>query len=165
MKICNKCHLEKLETDFYKKSTAKDGLFWWCRACHKEYVKAKYAQAYANPEFAVKENLRVQIYYKLNPDKDIRVWPTGAKAAANVAKYRSNKDKRTPKWLTEEDIWMISEAYELASIRTKLFGFVWEVDHIVPLRGKLVSGLHVPHNLQIIPKVDNVKKSNQFIVS
>ena len=88
-----------------------------------------------------------------------------AQWTAKTRRYQAAKENRTPNWLTDEDVWMISEAYELASIRTKLFGFVWEVDHVVPLRGKLVSGLHVPHNLQIIPKRDNVKKSNHFTVT
>ena len=165
MKTCNKCCVEKPTTEFYKKTTAKDGLFWWCRDCHKTYVKNKYALAYADQAFATKENKRVQEYYKSNPDKDIRVWPTGAKAIANVVKYRNGKEKRTPKWLNADDIWMMEEAYILAALRTKIFGFAWEVDHTIPLRGKLASGLHVPHNLQVIPKVDNRNKSNRFIVT
>ena len=52
MKTCNKCHVEKPKSEFYKKSTASDGLFWWCRDCHKVYVKAKYALAYTDKDFA-----------------------------------------------------------------------------------------------------------------
>jgi hypothetical protein len=165
MKNCNKCGIEKPVTEFYKKTTAKDGLFWWCRDCHKTYVKNKYALAYEDQAFAAKENKRVQEYYKQNPDKANRSWPTGAKAVANVAKYRNGKAKRTPKWLNSDDIWMMEEAYTLAALRTKIFNFAWEVDHTIPLRGKLASGLHVPHNLQVIPKVDNRNKSNRFIVT
>jgi hypothetical protein len=165
MKTCNKCYKNKPVTEFYKKSTAKDGLFWWCRECHKTYVKGKYAQAYKNPTFAAQEKLRVRRYYELNPDKKNRIWPTGHQVVANVAKYRSSKDKRTPQWLTSDDLWMISEAYELAALRTKIFGFPWHVDHVIPLRGRIASGLHVPNNLQVIPGRDNIRKSNQFSVS
>jgi hypothetical protein len=78
------------------------------------------------------------------------------------ADYQHSKIQRTPKWLTEEDFWMIKEIYSLASLRSKVFGFSWHVDHIIPVRGKKVSGLHVPSNLQVIPWIDNVKKHNKF---
>jgi hypothetical protein len=82
--------------------------------------------------------------------------------AVYEAQYQNAKIKRTPKWLSDDDFWMIKEIYDLASLRTKLFGFLWHVDHIVPIRGKKVSGLHTPENLQVIPWIDNVKKSNKF---
>jgi hypothetical protein len=86
------------------------------------------------------------------------------KVNADTAKRRIAKMHRTPAWLTVDDLWVIEQAYELAALRTKLFGFSWHVDHILPLQGKKVSGLHVPNNLQVIPWVDNVRKANRFEV-
>ena len=63
----------------------------------------------------------------------------------------------------EDDYWMIEQAYELSALRTKIFGFKWHVDHIIPLRGRNVSGLHVPLNLQVIPGVINQTKSNKLL--
>jgi hypothetical protein len=84
------------------------------------------------------------------------------KVNANTVKRRLAKANRTPAWLTTDDYWMIEQAYELATLRTELFGFAWHVDHVLPLQGKLVSGFHTPYNLQVIPGVDNVRKSNTF---
>ena len=85
------------------------------------------------------------------------------KVQADTVKRRAAKMKRTPAWLSVDDFWLIEQAYELAQLRTKLFGFSWHVDHIVPLQGKYVSGLHVPENLQVIPGVENVSKANRYL--
>ena len=84
------------------------------------------------------------------------------KVASNTRRYQVSKMNRTPKWLTKDDLWLIKEAYELAALRTKVFGFSWHVDHIIPLQGKLVSGLHVIENLQVIPGIENKIKMNSF---
>jgi hypothetical protein len=81
---------------------------------------------------------------------------------ARQNKYRSDKDNRTPKWLDKEDLWLIKQAYELAQIRRKLFKTEWHVDHIIPLRGDNVSGLHIIDNIQVIPKLENILKNNKY---
>lgn len=87
------------------------------------------------------------------------------KINASVARREAAKAQRTPAWLTEDEHWVIEQAYELAALRTKLFGMAWHVDHVFPLRGKTVSGLHVPANLQVIPWVENLRKGNRMEVA
>ena len=82
--------------------------------------------------------------------------------ASSVAVAKANRLKRTPKWVTSEDRWVIREIYALAALRTKLLGFTWHVDHIIPLQGKNVSGLHVPANLNVIPARENQMKHNKY---
>ena len=77
-----------------------------------------------------------------------------------TANYR--QAKRTPAWLTEVDHERIANVYKLATLQSKITGTTWHVDHIIPLRGEYVSGLHVPSNLQAIPGVDNVRKNNSY---
>lgn len=69
---------------------------------------------------------------------------------------------RVPKWESDDDRFLIEEIYNLSLLRSKLTNIPWEVDHIIPLKGKLVSGLHTPSNLQVIPAVINREKSNKF---
>lgn len=115
-------------------------------------VKGHNANQYAKHTEKIKEHVRK--WGKNNPSKILSY--TRASQAKRIL--------RSPKWLTEEDRWMIQEAYDLAALRTKLLGFSWHVDHIIPLQGKIVSGLHVPLNLQVIPGKDNVAKANQYEV-
>ena len=139
------------------------GVYAWA-AAHPEKVKeAKKKYAERNKE-AVKQ--RIKDWMDKNPEKmkQIRMnWylANKHKAAAIVRKRQASKLKRTPKWLTDDDKWLMQQAYELASLRTKMFGFLWTVDHIIPLQGKKVSGLHVPWNLQVIPAKENYSKGNR----
>lgn len=79
----------------------------------------------------------------------------------NQKKREALKKKATPPWLTEVDIVCMDYLYKLA----KSFDEPLEVDHIIPLQGKLVCGLHVPSNLQILTKVENRMKHNKFEVA
>jgi len=78
------------------------------------------------------------------------------------AKRRAARLNRTPIWLTDADHAEIRHIYKVAAQRTKKTGIEWHVDHIIPLRGKNVSGLHVPGNLKVVPALDNFRKGNKW---
>jgi hypothetical protein len=84
------------------------------------------------------------------------------RAKRNLWTTNYREAKRTPAWLTKIDLERIANVYKLATLQSKITGTTWHVDHIIPLRGKYVSGLHVPSNLQAIPGVDNVRKNNSY---
>jgi len=82
-----------------------------------------------------------------------------------VARRKAAKLMRTPLWVGPDERWLMREAYELAAVRTKMLGFLWHVDHIIPLQGARVSGLHVPNNLQVLPALANIRKKNHYEVA
>ncbi len=86
-----------------------------------------------------------------------------AKRAANRAKRRCSQLQRTPKWVSVEETLQIKALYQQAKDLQKDTGKVWHVDHIIPLQGKEVSGLHVLSNLQILLADENLKKGNKLI--
>ena len=93
-----------------------------------------------------------------------KMWRT-TQAHKNVAKsekYRAAQLQRIPVWASIEDMWVFEEAAALARLREQLVGGKWHVDHIYPLQGALVSGLHVMDNLQVVPATFNASKLNRY---
>ena len=136
-----------------------------CPRFTPEELKAKEQAYYQNRKDIA--DAQHKKWRKANPEKMneyFKKYKQKHKARVNAtnAKRHADKLKRTPSWLTKDDLWLIKEAYELAALRTKMFGFKWHVDHIVPLKGKRVSGLHIINNLQVIPGIENMKKNNIF---
>lgn len=81
-------------------------------------------------------------------------------------KHRRDKHKQaTPKWLSLEQKAAIRKMYIDAMTVSKVTGVSYVVDHIIPLRGQDVCGLHVPWNLQIMSREENLKKSNKLLAS
>ena len=102
-----------------------------------------------------------------NPDKRAKFSSQWRKENPEVMNAHKGKRRaavilRYPKWITEDDVWLMKEVYDLANLRTVTFGVSWTVDHIIPLQGKKVSGLHVPTNLQVITRKANSSKSNIY---
>lgn len=78
-------------------------------------------------------------------------------ALALSSRRRARKLQAMPNWLTDEHHDQMAKLYAAA----RQFGC--HVDHIVPLLGKTVCGLHVPWNLQILDPESNLKKGNRLL--
>lgn len=100
-----------------------------------------------NPEAA---KLYSQQWTRNNPDKN----------TARAARYRASKTRATPPWVAHDELFPV---YELARRLTSITGVLHHVDHIVPLKGKAVCGLHVPWNLRAIPALENTKKGAKLL--
>ena len=173
---CSCCGEEKTTDYFYKKSDRPRGYQSFCKNCagnvvkkhrednrdrYKELERKRYAQ---NPERRIQSVLKSQdknretfnsyrrSYNKLNRAK-VTSW--------DKAK-RLRRENRVPVWLTDKHKKEIQDYYWLAQDLKKVTGEDYHVDHIVPLNGKNISGLHVPWNLQVLPSDINMRKSNSF---
>lgn len=191
MKYCKKCDNTKPKSDFGKNKNTKDGLQFYCKDCckatTKRYREANKEKYYASAKRWAKENpervkkskrkrylaRREEIleekkkYYKDNRESILdykkaygRV--NRGKRNAIEAKRYAEKLKRTPDWLTEQHLKEIEEFYWLARDLYRVTGEKYHVDHIIPLQGENISGLHVPWNLQVLPADVNISKGNKY---
>lgn len=128
-------------------------------ACKKYYERNKDNVRAMNDEWA-----------KQNPEKMRQAWKSYAKRnpdikLAQAARRRASKRRAYAAWDRELTNFVVREAVELCKMRKQLFGIEWHVDHVVPLAGRKVSGLHVHNNLQVIPADTNWRKFNKFEVA
>lgn len=83
-------------------------------------------------------------------------------AAAMLAKGSARRARlmaAIPVWANLD---VVRQFYEAARICSRSTGQVWHVDHVVPLKHRLVCGLHCEFNLQLLPMRDNVAKGNRY---
>ena len=147
---CTICGKKKQINEFYLRSNGTVGEYK-CKLCLLEKRKNHYLTNYEE----VRECNRkaVSSYQKRNPDKN----------TAKTANYNSKKKGSMPSWLSADDVSRIKSIYKMCRAISKKTNVQHHVDHIVPLNGKECSGLHVPWNLQILPRDENLRKSNRLI--
>ena len=145
-KQCSLCKKIKEHTEFSNNKTISDNIHYVCKDC--DIVKSnKYRKE--NQE-KVKQS-RHNTYEKKKKDDTKYFKRKNALARRRVK-------QRTPKWITEKEKQDIQDFYANCPEG-------YHVDHIIPLNGKLVSGLHVLSNLQYLSKYDNLSKGNKFNIN
>lgn len=142
VKECCDCSKKLPLDNFTKNKNGGGGVHSKCKECVSSYRKQFYLD---HKEHELQRNNK----WLLNNHEKFK----------KISKYfsglrRSIKLEATPKWLTEEHLKQMLEIY-----KTCPEGY--HVDHIIPLNGKNVRGLHVPWNLQHLSAVENIRKSNK----
>jgi len=176
-KKCSKCNQKKQLIDFHKDDRYAMGVKGWCKLCTNEYKRIRRSN---NPDLAQKESEASLAFYRkaINSDKACELkkrkseydrkyrikWESQNREKANekTARRRAKKLQATPSWLTNKHRRQMRLIYLEAQVLSQR-GFKYHVDHIVPLKGKNCSGLHVPWNLRAIPAKINESKSNNVL--
>lgn len=139
-------HEKRKKFSLLRKAVAKT----LCGPCRPRIGNNK--KRYTDEQLLKRQRIRKAKYRSKNKDK----------INAYKAKRRAAKLNRTPAWLRPVDFKYIQEIYTIAKRLTEKTGELYHVDHIIPLQGEIVSGLHVPTNLQVIKAADNLKKNNIY---
>ncbi len=190
MQNCKTCDIEKEYGEFYKEVKNKSGFGKTCKECqssHKRayYIKNRESLLKKRAEYRKNNKDKIKKYQEEysceNPQvarkakKKWRLKPENKEQMANLSKNWAvnNRDKRrymssrrrasklnaTPKWA---DMEKIAGVYTGAKKLEDLMGLKFHVDHIIPLQGENVCGLHIWENLQVLEASLNIKKGNKL---
>ncbi len=133
----------------------------YCREClriaqerYEQSERGRERQRAAQARYERSEKGRAfEEQYVYVPTEASRAYARAYAAERYVAEVQA-----VPSWLTEDDRARIKAIYADAAARETPH----HVDHIIPLVNDLVCGLHVPWNLQVLTKRDNLRKGNKF---
>jgi hypothetical protein len=191
MKSCSKCKIYKETTSFCADKRKSDGLQSQCKDCYNAYQRSQEFRAKARLAYSKNEKLknrsksgerksymrkyREENLERIKQAQSTKEYKTKHRLAEkkyrkkHAAKYKERdmkryfeKLKRTPTWLSKSNKIELAWVYEIAEQKSVQTGILYEVDHIIPIKGKIVSGLHVPWNLQILTKTENNFKRHKF---
>lgn len=159
-KVCTKCNEDKLIEDYYVNERKNGNTYYksQCKTCvilaRKEYY----------PKVRGDRISYNRAYYRDNIDtlkQKQKVWRDNnleSRLARNASRRANKLNATLDLDLSQE----IENFYWLAKDLTAVSGETYHVDHIVPLKGKNVCGLHVPWNLQVLPADINLSKGNRY---
>lgn len=187
MKQCKYClEIKVKDGNYRRRDDCAGGFATKCNACFNkdrpsragsEYSKKHWKKYYEkNREKLLKkqkenESRKIKEAERYERDKERmrevgRAYSKSPRGRALHARNQSVRNRRLkqaqPKWLTQGQMEEMANLYWLAQDLKAVTGMMYHVDHIVPLRGKSVCGLHVPWNLQVLPADVNIRKSNKM---
>jgi hypothetical protein len=170
--LCINCNIDKELSEFSKNIKRKSGYQIWCKSCHASNLKTWRESNRDAQRVWGRKN------YNKNRDKYIASmtkWRESnrdyfkqyqrehlAENCAKVMRRYANKLKATPPWMTSEQNKEIETFYKVCKWLNDWKLETYNVDHIIPLQGKNVCGLHVPWNLQILTEYENKSKGNMI---
>lgn len=153
MKTCLICQRELPNTEFKAHAKGRGGLHPWCSACLTEYHRARYHSRQAPSRYARKSAATI-LPYQAPPKTDTKdAADTPGYLAAARAWRKLFKANRIPPWVKFADVLHIYRAAAACGM---------SVDHIIPVHGRTVCGLHVPWNLQLLTLPENSRKAGKF---
>ena len=162
-KVCNgPCGSEKGLDQFYTNGY-KNGKLYYKSRCKDCTLAARKSFQEDNKD---KIRSRKRAHYQENKSRikvDQKIWRDNnlSSRLARNAKRRALKSPATLA-LTKEQDQQIKDLYWLARDLKAVTGEEYHVDHIVPLNGETICGLHVPWNLQVLPADINLSKGNRY---
>lgn len=165
-KICRKCGIEQSIDSFRFRTEAKRPKGYYVSTC-KACEKIRYQQYQKSHLEYFREANKKAYLQKVGTLTRNRYHTKESRAAKyrNKALLRATRAKQARvTWDKEFTAFVYAEAHSLRKLRNQLTGFEWHVDHVIPLKGKVVCGLHVWNNFAVIPKVTNLRKGNYYSV-
>ena len=176
-KVCTVCEEKKELESFYKTKDGKFGRHSMCKICllaknkesrdkvkpaTKQRKRAYYLENKESIDNKNRENYLANRQSRLETNKRWKKL-NHHKVISNASLRKKKVRTATPKWLSPQQKAEIENFYWLAKDLSIVSGEIYHVDHIVPLKGKNVCGLHVPWNLQVLPADINLAKSNKLL--